>query len=100
MADFKVSGRMKVSSLQSQFKKNFGGTLRVYNGNKFADGGDTLASIRKGDVKGGEFSASGNMHVGRFEDQMKENFGIKVQVANKDDSKLVKDNTSLSSSGK
>jgi hypothetical protein len=100
MADFKVSGRMTVASLSNQFKKNFGGTLRVYYGAKFADPSATLASIRSGNSLGGEFSASGNMHAGRFEKEMLDKFGIKVQVANKDNSALVPDNTTLSSSGK
>ena len=100
MAEFKVSGRMSVETLQKQFQSNFGGTLRVYSGSKFADPKSTLASIRKGDAKGGEFTASGNMHAGRFEKEMLENFGIKVQVANKDNSALVPDNTTLTSSGK
>lgn len=99
MADFKVSGRMSVERLQRQFKSNFGGTLRVYNGARFADPKATLASIRKGNVKGGEFSASGNMFIKRFENEMKKNFGIKVQVANKNNDKLLPDNTSLSKCG-
>ena len=100
MAEFNVSGRMSVETLQKQFKSNFGGTLRVYQGQKFADPKATLASIRKGDAKGGEFNANGNMHAGKFEKEMMAVFGIKVQVASKDDSTLVPDNTTLSSSGK
>lgn len=100
MADFKISGRMSVERLQEQFKTNFGGSLRVYNGVKFADPKATLASIRTGDVKGGEFSANGNMLIGNFEKLVKENFGVKIQVANKDNSKLVNDSSTLSQSGK
>ncbi len=99
MANFKISGKMNVETLQKQFKDSFGGTLRVYSGNKFADPKATLASIRKADAKGGEFSASGNMHVGTFEDEMKKNFGINVQVANKDNSALSPNDISLSKSG-
>lgn len=100
MADFKISGRMSVETLQKQFKDNFGATLRVYSGNKFADPKATLASIRASDAKGGEFSANGHMHVGRFEDEIKRIFGIKVQVANKDNSSLAPNNITLSQSGK
>lgn len=99
MADFKISGRMKVEALQKQFKENFGGTLRVYSGNKFADPSATLASIRTGDAKGGMFSVSGNMRVGRFENEMKKRFGIRVQVANKNNTALSPNNISLSTSG-
>lgn len=100
MADFKISGRMKVKSLKADFHKAYGSTLRVYNGNRFADDDATLASIRKGDAKGGEFEVSGNMHVGTFEDKVKEGFGIKVQVATPDDSGLAQNDISLSKSGR
>ena len=97
MSDFKFSGRMSIGRLQKQFKNEFGGTLRVYHGNKFADPDDTIASIRKGGTsKSGEFDVSGNMHVGRFEREMKEQFGIKVQVANADNTKLASDKSPLS----
>ena len=40
MAEFKIDGRMKVKTLKEKFKEEFGGTLRVYNGNKTADGNE------------------------------------------------------------
>jgi len=96
----KIDGRMKVKKLKSDFKKTFGLTLRVYNGSKFADEDATLASIRKGDAKGGEFSPRSNMKVDNFEKNMKELFGIKVQVASADDSSLCKNSLSLSEAKK
>ncbi len=96
MADFKISGRMLVETLQKQFKDNFGGTLRVYNGSKFADPKASLSSIRTGTAKAGEFSVSGNMHVGTFEDGIKKYFGIKVQVANKANTALSPNDVTLS----
>ena len=45
MAEFNISGRMQVASLQNQFKEEFGLTLRVYKGNNFAEPSATLASI-------------------------------------------------------
>ena len=95
MADFKIDGRMKVKTLKDEFKKAFGATLRVYNGVQFADDSASLASIRQGDAKGGEFSPSNCMTCGGFEKRMKEMFGIKVQVANGDDSKLADNSTML-----
>lgn len=100
MAEFKISGRMQVKNLKKQFKEAFGSTLRVYNGAKFADDDATLASIRKGDAKGGEVACHGKMLVGNFEKSILENFGIKVQVANADDSALVNDSLTLTASGK
>ncbi len=40
------------------------------------------------------------MLVGNFESKIWEEFGIKIQVANLDDSKLVDDKTTLTQSGK
>ena len=96
MADFSISGRMAVKTLKKQFKDNFNGTLRVYNGNKFADESDTLAKIRKGENKGGDLKVTGNMHVGTFEDKVKDIFGIKVQIADQNDEKLADNKTTLS----
>lgn len=100
MADFKISGRMTVKTLKKQFKEQFGSTLRVYHGVKFADDEATLASIRKEGAKGGELTVNGNMKVGTFEDKFLELFGIKVQVSSPDDTKLVDNNITLSQSGK
>lgn len=100
MADFSISGKMKVKTLKADFKKAYGSTLRVYYGQKFADDDATLASIRKGDAKGGEVAINGKMLVGNFENKIMEEFGIKIQVANPDDSKLVDDKTTLTQSGK
>lgn len=100
MAELTISGRMKVKSLKADFKKAFGSTLRVYNGAKFADDDATLASIRKGDAKGGDVKAHGATKVGNFEKSILDNFGIKIQVSTPDDSKLVSDDLTLSASGK
>ena len=98
--ELKVSGRMSVKTLKAQFKENYGSTLRVYKGVGFADDNATLASIRSGEAKGGELVVGGNMKVGNFEDKMKEIFGIKVQVATKDDSALADNSLTLVAAGK
>ena len=105
MADFNIDGRMKVKTLKAQFKEAFGATLRVYKGPGFADDNATLASIRAEGAKGGEVKVVGNMKVGNmkvgnFEDKIKEVFGIKVQVATKDDSALADNGLTLSAAGK
>jgi hypothetical protein len=91
-----ISGNMKVKTLKADFKKEFGLTLRVYNGVAFADDAATLASIRKGDAKGGEFAPRTNTKVGNLEDKIKELFGIKTQVAGSDDSYLCDNALTLS----
>lgn len=104
MADFTLNGRTKVKTLKDNFKKNFGGTLRVYKSvsckGAFADDNATLASIRAEGAKGGELVVKGNMQVGNFEKKVAELFGVGVQVANADDSKLVDNSITLTASGK
>lgn len=100
MAEIKMTGNMKVKTLRTQFKEAFGSTLRVYNGVKFADDEATLASIRAKDAKGGELAVKGNMQVGNFENKVKELYGIKVQVANADDSALADNSVTLCTAGK
>ncbi len=76
-----VNGRKKVKTLKDEFKKEFGVSIRVYKGPKFADENATLASIRKGDVaKSGDFDVHANTKVGNVEKQFLENLGIKVQI--------------------
>ena len=100
MADLSISGKMKVKTLKANFKEEYGSTLRVYVGKKFADDDATLASIRKEDAKGGEVKINGKMLVGNFEKKILDEFGIKIQVANPDDSKLSEDSITLTASGK
>ncbi|MBR6749039.1 MAG: hypothetical protein IKM10_00880 [Bacteroidaceae bacterium] len=104
MADFSLNGRTKVKTLKANFKKNFGGTLRVYKSatckGAFADDEATLASIRAEGAKGGELFVKGNIQVGNFEKKVAELFGVGVQVANADDSKLADNSITLSASGK
>lgn len=98
MAELKVSGRMSVKKLKENFKNEFGGILRVYDGREKADDNATLASIRRNeDAKGGELICQGNRTVGRFEREMLEVFGIKVQVATPDDYTLALDGITLAS---
>ena len=101
MADFSISGRMKVKTLKANFKKEFGGTLRVYHGLKFADDDATLASIASKKIDPTtEFKVNGNTKTSNFESKFKDVFGIKVKVANKDDTTLVGDDITLSGSGR
>ena len=91
-----INGRMKVKTLRADFKKEFGLTLRVYDGRSFADDDSTLAAIRKGDSKGGEFGPRKNTKVGNLEDKIMDMFGIKTQVAGSDDSYLCNNDLTLS----
>ena len=104
MAEFTLNGRTKVKTLKANFKSNFGSTLRVYKSvsckGAFADEEATLASIRAEGKKGGEFVVKGNMQVGNFEKKVADLFGIGIQVANADDSKLADNSVTLCQAGK
>ncbi len=102
MGEFVIYPQTKVKTLKANFKKEFGSTLRVYKGVNFADDDALLATLMSAEGKknGGDFKVGGNMKVGTFEKTMKSSYGIKVQVANKDNSALVDDNLTLTQSGK
>ena len=87
---------MTVRQLKENFKNEFEGTLRVYNGREKADDSATLASIRVNDeAKGGEFVCRASRTVGKFKQELLDVFGIKVQVASPDDWVLVLDGITL-----
>ena len=101
MPDISVNGRSKVKTLKESFKNTYGITLRVYSGNRFAPDDATLASIRTPGLKSkGEFSVNGRMLVGNFENKMKAEFGIRVQIASPDNSYLVSNGITLSAAGR
>jgi hypothetical protein len=79
MAEFNISGRLTVKSLKKQFEDSFGLELRVYDGNKFAEGDSTLASISK--IKVDDFECRSNMIISNFESKFHDATGIKVQIA-------------------
>jgi hypothetical protein len=88
---------MKVKSLKEDFKAEFGGTLRIYDGRSHADDSATIGSVAKKTItKGSEVSANGNLLVKTFEERIKEAYGIRVEVATSDDSKLADDGCKLS----
>ena len=95
MAGLSISGQMKVSTLQKGFLKEFGLTLRVYDGREFADPTQTLAQVRKKKGSGKGLSVAKNMKVGNLEDKFEEEFGLKIQVAGSDDSYLCKNELTL-----
>lgn len=104
MADFKIDGRMKVKTLKSEFKKCFGASLRVYTTSACkqpADDDATLASLSStGKSISGGMTVGGNLRVGNFEKKFTETYGIGVQVANADNSKLADNSITLAAAGK
>jgi hypothetical protein len=104
MAELKINGRTTVRKLKEDFKKAFGSTLRVYQNvsckGRFADDAATLASIRAEGAKGGELVVGGAKRVGNFEEEFVTMWGIGVQVANADDTKLADNEATLVQAGK
>ena len=99
---FHVDGRMTVNTLQRQFRDAFNAGLRVYEpSGKKANANAVLAKLRtvEGATEVGEFEATNDMKVMDFEYKMKSIFGINVQVALLDDSKLSKDDSPLKDAG-
>ena len=87
-----------------KYRENIVKALRVYKSESckgaFADDNATLASIRAEGKKGGELVVGGNLKVGNFEKKIAELYGIGVQVANADDSKLADNDITLVAAGK
>ena len=95
MAGFSITGQMKVATLQKSFLKEFGLTLRIYQGRSSADPTQTLAQVRKTKGTGKALAVAKNMKVGNLEDKFEAEFGLKVQVAGSDDSYLCDNDLTL-----
>ena len=91
--EIKVDGRLLVSTLCKRFKEEFGGTLRVYNGNKRCTGSEKVTEVS---TKTGTYECRGSKTVGGFVQDLAKNFGIKVKVASDDDWVLALDEMTLS----
>ena len=90
--EIKIDGRLLVSTLCDNFKKEFGGTLRVYQGNKRCTGTEKVADVA---TSTGSYECRGSKTVGGFEKDLMSKFGIKVQVASADDWVLALDEMTL-----
>lgn len=93
LKDIEVTGRMRVSTLQAQFKEQFGTGIRVYKlnsagqissgrGARLAEPSATLASVSAGKV--GTITLKKNMTVKEAEDAFAEKLGVGVQIEDKD----------------
>jgi len=91
--EIKVDGRLLVSTLCTRFKEEFGGTLRVYNGNKRCTGAEKVADLA---TATGSYECRPSKTVGGFEQEMMKQFGLKIQIASADDWVLALDQMTLS----
>ena len=90
--EIKVDGRLLVSTLCERFKEEFGGTLRVYQGNKRLTGAEKVADMA---TATGAYECRGSETVGGCEKDMLDECGIKVRVAAADDWVLALDQMTL-----
>ena len=100
MAKIKVTKASSVKSIKSQFSKEFSCNIRIYNGIKFADDKMKISDLSKTDNPGGELELGARSRVENVEKYFKDSFGIKVQIANADDTKLAGNEMTLTQAGK
>jgi hypothetical protein len=100
MAVIKVTKSSSVKSIKKQFSKEFNCNIRIYNGKKFADDSIKIAELSKNENFKGELELGARSRVGNVEDYFKNEFGITVQIANADDTKLAKNDMTLTQAGK
>lgn len=93
LKDIEVSGNMHVSTLEQQFREQFGTGIRVYKldssgairtgrGAKRADSNATLASVSTGKV--GAITLQKNMTVKQAEDAFANVLGVGIQIEDKE----------------
>jgi hypothetical protein len=100
MATIKVTKASSVQSIKSQFSKEFSCNIRIYNGAKIADDKMKISDLSKTDNPGGELELGARSRVENVEKYFKQSFGIKVQIANTDNSKLAGNEMTLTQAGK
>jgi len=98
--DFHIEAHKKVKTIQSDFKKNFGLTLRVYKGKQLADPNFTLAELNNKTSKKINYGAEditikASMTIHEVEQLIDSNFGLTVQIANEFDNYCVNNKYTL-----
>lgn len=100
MATIKVTKASSVKSIKRQFSEEFNCNIRIYKGNKFADEKTKISELSKTDSAGGELDLGARSRVANVERYFMEEFGIKVQISNADDTKLADNSMTLTQAGK
>lgn len=98
--DFHLHPNKKVKSIQSEFKDNFGLTLRVYKGKQFVDSDMTFAALNQKtskDIqsKNDDLSIKASMSISNFEKLIEAHYGLTVQVANEFDTYCINNKYTL-----
>jgi len=100
MATIRVTKASSVKSIKRQFSDEFNCNIRIYKGNKFADEKTKISELSKTDSAGGELDLGARSRVANVERYFMEEFGIKVQISNADDTKLADNSMTLTQAGK
>ena len=100
MAVFVLNEQMKVKTLQRQFKKKYGASLRVYKGMHFADESSLLKDLSETAHPTGRLEVNSKIIVSEFEKKFMDAFGIKVQVANPSNTSLAKNDITVHRAGR
>ena len=85
MADIKVVVQSKVKSIKRDFKKEFGLSIRIYDGRNLVKDDDNISEVRKNKGASKDITIAKQMHVGRLEREFKKNFGLKILIFTSDD---------------
>lgn len=100
MATIRVTKASSVKSIKRQFSEEFNCNIRIYKGNKFADDKTKISELSKTDNPGGKLELGARSRVNNVERYFMEEFGIKVQISNADDTKLADNSMTLTQAGK
>ena len=100
MATIRVTKSSSVQSIKRQFSEEFNCNIRIYKGNQFADEKTKINELSKKDGSGGELDLGARSRVENVERYFMEEFGIKVQISNADDTKLADNSMTLTQAGK
>jgi hypothetical protein len=96
-ADFAIKAGMKVGEIQDSFMENFGLTLRLYHGVKFAEESKTLKSIstlRKKNIDD-EITVQASMKVEEVVKLFKETYGLRIKLADRKDTHLLPEHVTI-----
>ena len=98
--DFHLAPNKKIRSLKSDFKNNFGLTLRVYKGKQFADEELTLAALDRRtskdiDAEKEDLKIQVSLTIAEFEKLIDSHYGLTVQVANEYDTYCINNKYTL-----
>ena len=89
-AEFSVSGRKKLATINKEFGNAFGLTLLIYKGNQRADGKLSFADLNKKtslkvdtSINNSDITLKASMAIDQVERTFLDTYGVKVQVGDK-----------------